>query len=339
MYRILSSLLPGIILITLTSVVLLISSTPRKRTQIRVAFFQYASRPVLDIAMKGCEEGLKRRGFIDKETVSITRYNAEGDQITTSSISKVIIDEQFDIALTASTLCLQSLAAANQQGTIIHVFGTVTDPFGAGVGIDAQDHTKHPPWLVGVGSMQPVRTAFELARACNPSLKTIGTVMCPNEACSMACLTIGQGIAKEMGITMLVAQANNTNDVQDATASLVAKGVEAIFIGGDNLVESVSHAVINVARKNGIPVIAYASEHAKIGALLGVGVDYEEMGVAQGELAGDILNGKIDPANYSIENFNRSSYAVNRNALKDLTGWSLPEKVTKGASIVYDAKE
>jgi hypothetical protein len=49
----------------------------------------------------------------------------------------------------------------------------VSDPVAAGVGIARDDPRKHPPYMVGLGTMQPVAEAFKMARRLNPRLAQV----------------------------------------------------------------------------------------------------------------------------------------------------------------------
>ena len=63
---------------------------------------------------------------------------------TANAIAKQITDGTFDLVFTASTVCLQHLVNADTCWGAVHVFGLVTDPYGAGVGIKRDDPLDHP---------------------------------------------------------------------------------------------------------------------------------------------------------------------------------------------------
>ena len=72
-----------------------------------------------------------------------------------------------------TTPCLQGVANANRDGRTRHVFGLVTDPFVAGVGLRRDDPLEHPRHLVGIGSFEPVASNIRYAKALNPDLHVI----------------------------------------------------------------------------------------------------------------------------------------------------------------------
>jgi ABC-type uncharacterized transport system substrate-binding protein len=327
----------GIALICLVSAILLVSdwnrrSAPKQKLP-RVALFQFASRPLLDEGSAGVIEGLKNRGFVPGQTIRIERFNSENDLPTANSISRAIVDGGYDLAITVSTPCLQTMAAANKAGKVVHVFGLVTDPFASGVGLDRQHPDVHPRHLVGIGTFQPVRDALIYAKKSFPALRRLGTVWNPAEACSEACMRVARKTCKELGIELLEAQADSSTAVGESTSSVVARGVEAIFIGGDNTVEMSIKSVIKVAHEGRIPVIGCAPGHADIGALIGLGADYFEVGRTEGELAGDVLAGK-DPATVRIGDVMPQKLGLNLSVLSRLRDhWVVPQEVVAAAAV------
>ena len=332
----------GIGLIILVSGILLVSdwkhgNTAKHRIP-RVAVFQFSSRPLLDEGVAGVIEGLKSRGFIRGQTILIEEFNSQNDLPTANSIARAIEDGGYDLAITVSTPCLQAMASANRAGKVTHVFGLVTDPFISGVGLNRDKPLGHPRYMVGIGTFQPVRDALLYAKRSCPALRRIGTVWNPAETCSEACMRVARSTCKEMGVELLEAQAESSTAVGEATSSLLARGVEAIFIGGDNTVEMAMSTIVKVATEGRIPVIGCAPGHADVGALVGLGADYVEVGRAEGELAADILSGR-DPAAMPIVNLTPNKLALNLSVLPRLqVKWEIPPDLLASAAIVIDEK-
>jgi ABC-type uncharacterized transport system substrate-binding protein len=332
----------GIGLIILVSGVLLVSDLKRGNTAKhkipRVAIFQFSSRPLLDEGVAGVIEGLKARGYIRGQTILIEEFNSQNDLPTANSIARAIEDGGYDLAITVSTPCLQAMASANRAGKVTHVFGLVTDPFISGVGLNRDKPLGHPRYMVGIGTFQPVRDALLYAKRSCPALRRIGTVWNPAETCSEACMRVARSTCKEMGVELLEAQAESSTAVGEATSSLLARGVEAIFIGGDNTVEMAMSTIVKVASEGRIPVIGCAPGHVDVGALVGLGADYVEVGRAEGDLAADLLSGR-DPAAVPVVNLTPNKLALNLSVLSRLQmKWEIPPDLLASAAIVIDEK-
>ncbi len=322
-------LLPGLVLVALAASALLLSDLGRRRSaspaRKRIALFSWTSRPILDDSVRGAVAALAARGWADGAGAEVVLMKPEGDNATAAAMAASIVDGNYDVAISFGTLALQSLAAANRDGKVKHVFCTVTDPAGAGVGISRLSPLAHPKWLAGIGTFQPVKAAFRLARQANPGLRRVGTVWCPCESNSEACVKEAREVSAELGIELLEASVDSTSGVAEATRAVVARGAEAIWIGGDNTVETAMSAIVEAARQGLIPVFANAPSHVDVGVLFGLGADYEAVGRYAGEIAASVLSGG-DLAAVRIENVVPERLAVNPAALGGLReSWKLPK--------------
>jgi ABC-type uncharacterized transport system substrate-binding protein len=334
--RTLTRLLPGLVMIIIASAILLVMDGSRRRAPKAetIALFQITERPALDETIAGVQMGLEEAGFQLGRDLRIQKFSAACDLATANSIAKQILEGGFRLVVTASTPSLQVMAAANTKGKMQHVFCTVTDPFGAGVGIT---RTGHPAHLAGIGTFQPVRETFRLARELLPSLKSVGVVWNPAEACSEACLREARDECSKLGIRLVEVTVDSPTGVAEAAAAVAAKDVQALWVGGDNTVEACMAAVVKAARDARIPVITNGPTHIDDGAFACLGADYLEVGRAAGKMAADVLRGK-KMADIPVKNVVPQQLAVNLSALKGLEErWTIPPAVLSRAAIVIDA--
>lgn len=336
MWLALKRLALGVALIVLVSSVLLVSDWGRRRSGAdgvrHLAILQHASTPALDSGVEGMIASLAQAGFVEGASVVIRRYNAENDMATANAIAKQITNGDYDLVLTASTISMQAVANANRAGTTMHVFGLVSDPFSAGVGLSGDDPFRHPRHLVGYGTLQPVAEAFALARRLRPGLETVGTVWNPSEANSQAQLALARATCERLGIGLLEAAVDATPAVGEAASSLVGRDVQAIWIPGDVTVLTAVDAVVSAARKGRIPVFTSIPGNAERGALFDLGADYHEVGRLAGELAAEILRG-VDPATIAVKNVLPQTLRLNPAALAGLKDrWQVPDDVRRLAA-------
>lgn len=329
----------GLLLIALTSAVLLFSDLNQRVAPSelrRVAIFQFASRPLLDECVGGVLNGLEAEGFADGKGMKVEKFNAENDLPTANMIARLLVGRGHDLVITASTPCMQIFAGANEKGTVKHVFCAVTDPFGAGVGISRDDPGKHPRHLAGVGTFQPVEATFRIAKQLYPGLKRVGEVWNPAEACSEACTFKARAICRQLGIELMEVHVDSSSGVREAADSLAARGVQAIWIGGDNTVEIATDSVVEAARKANIPVFSNSPANLGRGLLFALGADYVEVGKTAGVLAGKILKG-LDPGSVPIEDVMPRRLALNLGTLKGLHDtWRVPPDLLASAADVLD---
>src|SRR5262249_49499876 len=265
----------GFVLIVLASTVLLLSDLGRRtavaRTMPHIALLQHASTLLLDEGAQGAIDALDENGFVEGKAVDSDKLNAHADISVGNSIAKEMVNSRYDLLITMSTLSLQAVANANRGTKTVHVFGLVADPVVAGVGISRSNPLDHPRNLVGIGSFLPVQDAFHIAREMFPPLKKVGVAWNPAEANSRAFVEKARETCKQSGIELLEANVENSNSVLEAEDSLVARGAEVLWIGGDVTVSVAADSVIAVGRKAGIPVFSITPGKPDRGTLFDYG--------------------------------------------------------------------
>jgi ABC-type uncharacterized transport system substrate-binding protein len=345
----------GLALILAASAVLLLTDRPRPRAEadsvgmgtgpgpaapprIRsVALFQHISQPAIEEGARGVLAGLAASGYRDGSTIRLRRFNAEGDAATSNTIARELVGGDYSLIVTLSTPSLQAVAGANRDAKRPHVFGMVSDPVAAGVGIARDDPRKHPPYMVGLGTMQPVAEAFRMARLFNPKLARVGVAWNPSEANSEACTRVARATCRELGIDLLEANVENSAAVREAIASVIGRGVEALWIGGDITVLSSLESVIGPARTAGIPVFSNIPGCAAKGILFDLGADYYQVGGKVGQLASAVLGGE-SPAGMPILYEVPPEFWINRVVLETLQGgWQVSAALEAQADVIVEA--
>jgi ABC-type uncharacterized transport system substrate-binding protein len=333
----------GVTLIVVASAVLLLSDrSQRTRASAhipRVAIVQHASTPVLDEGVRGMIDGLAERGFRDGTTIHLSTYNAQGDLATGNAIARQVTTGEFDLVLTSSTPSMQAVANANREAKTKHVFGLVADPFSAGVGLDRGNPMKHPPYMVGQGTFLPVLDAFALARRSFPGLRQVGVAWNPAESNSAAFTAKAREACARFGLTLLEANVDNSSAVVEAVNSLVSRGAQALWVGGDNTMLSALATVIAMAHAARIPVFTITPGAPDRGTLFDMGLDFHALGRIHGLLASDVLSG-VDPATIPIRDVQDEiprRLVVNTRVIADLRdAWHIPPDVLASASAVVD---
>lgn len=349
MWRTLKDLSLGLALLAAASATLLLSDLPSRQRQgengrpgvpgpageaIPVAILQHASNAIFEETSRGIIDGLAAHGYRDGERIRLQRFNAEGDIPTANLIASRLGDGSFKLVATASTVCLQAVANANRHGNATQVFCAVSDPVAAGVGIQSLDSLDKPKHLTGIGTAQPVEEIFRLAKKFRPELRVVGVVWNPAEANSEVCTRRARKICGELGIKLIEAPIEGTRDVREAAQSLVQRGAEACWVGGDATVLNAIEVLITVTKQGRIPVFSNIGGHIRQGALFDLGANYYQVGSKAGEIAAAILSGR-SAAEIPVENYVPSALGLNLQALAGLRDtWSFPAATLKEAVTV-----
>lgn len=349
MFEILKRLSLGTCLLALAAGVLLYTDKGSRRSaktegaaksETRVALVQHASLLVLDQGVDGMLEALAARGYEDGGKLAIRRFNSEADIGTANTIAREVTTGNFDLILTASTVSLQTVANANRNGARTpHVFGIVTDPYAAGVEIDPADHLKHPPYMAGAGSLQPVEQSFRTAKRMRPELKSVGLVWNAAEVNSMVQTQMARKICAELGIELIEGNAENSTAVVESVNSVIARGAECLWISGDVAVSTATEQVIEACRRARIPVFTVMPPSVKSGALFDLGANFFEIGRHIGDIAADVLDGK-NPAEMPIDNYVPVIFLYNETVLDGLRDrWEIPADLKEKADGFITATE
>lgn len=291
-------------------------AVPQKESK-RIAVFKIASRQVLDEAEQGILDMLSERGYENNKTCTIKRFSAEGDMATGNMIAKNIVEGRYDIVITISTPALQIMANANKKGKVKHIFCAVTDPYVSGVGISGTEANQHPDHLAGIGTFQPVEDAFDIIKQMKPDIKKVGTVWCPSETCSEACVKLARKKCKELGIELIEMSVESSTQILETAMAVTAKGAQALWLGGDNVVELGVDQLNNAANKAGIPLFTNNPTFVLGNTLFGIGAEYYEVGRLAAKMASDVLEGK-KISEIPIRNIVPKDLRVNPAVLKNL---------------------
>lgn len=308
--------------------------------QLQVAIVQQTSIPTLEEGLGGALDALKDRGYVDGSRVAFHHYNAEGDIATANAIATEVTSADNDLVLTISTISLQTVASANKRANRPrhHVFGIVTDPYSVGVGVSSQNHSDHPAYMTGLGSMPPIPELFKLAREMRPGLKRVGLVWNPAEANSVIATKAGRAVCSSMGIELVEANAENATAVGDAVSSVLSRNVEAIWVSPDLTTAHGLDIIIRKAQLAKVPVISSIPTAKTSGTLFDLGANYHAIGYAVGKIAADVLDGR-DPAQIPVENMTLSRLQINKLALKNLRDqWTVSDQELARADLVVDEK-
>jgi len=236
--------------------------------------------------------------------------------------------------VTISTPALQVMANANKDGELLHVFCAVTDPVASGVGITGPAANQHPAHLVGIGTFQPVEGIFSIMHEMKPDVKKVGVVWCTSETCSEACVKKARIICGELGIELVEMSVENVSQVYEAALAVASKGVEAMWIGGDNVIEPAMELYIGAADKNGIPVFSNSPKHALRGAMANLGANYLEVGHTAGDMVNALLNG-LKTSEIEIKNVVPEKLYLNDSTRKQMkANWVFTDNIKARADSI-----
>ena len=303
------------------------AETPTKKEKTRIALVYYSEHGITMEGLRGIRDELKESGAMDKYNIELDEKSAQGDMSIATLLTNDLVRRRYDYIISLSTPILQVLAQANQS--IPHVFGMVTDPFRMGVAKNPQDHL---PQLTGVATLQPVGSAVKVMRELFPKARKIGIVWNTAEACSEACTYKAREAVAQYGFELIEANVSGTGEVLDAANSLIARDIEIYITSGDNTVLLATQSLADLMKRHKIPFFTNGPSDVDLGAFIGLGADYYQVGRETARVALRVLGGE-NPKDIPINACVPETMAVNL-ALADLYGIHLSDEFLSRAAVV-----
>ncbi|HEM3455687.1 ABC transporter substrate-binding protein [Streptococcus suis] len=260
------------------------SSEQASSDVVKVGVLQYMEHESLTAAREGFVAELEANGYKEGEKLVLDYQNAQGDQANLQTISEQLIDEN-DIVLAIATPSAQSLATVSTETPI--VFTAVTDPLSA----DLVESIEKPGGLLtGTSDQAPIDKQVELLGQAVPDAKTVGILYTTSERNSEVQVEQAKELLEKAGYKVVVKGITSTNEVQDATTSLM-KDVDALFIPTDNTVASTMTMIGELSVEHKVPVIGGSTDMVDEGGLLTYGTNYEALGRQTAKMAIKIIEG------------------------------------------------
>ncbi len=282
-----------------------------------IGVIQYVQHVALDSARDGFVQALSDNGYVDGQNIALDLQNAQADASNLATISDRFVANNVDLVLAIATPAAQSIAG---KTTEIPILGTAITDYVVARLIDSNE--KPGTNVSGTTDMNPVADQIKLIQELFPDTKTVGVMYTSSEDNSV----LQAGMAKEaieaLGMNYVEATVTSSNDVQQATQSIV-DSCDAIYIPTDNVFASSMPVVYEVATAAKKPIIGGEAGMVKSGALATLGINYYDLGYQTGLMAIRVLNGE-DISAMPIETAAKMDYTFN-STYASAIGYTIPE--------------
>ena len=299
----------------------------RKKNGVKIGIAKIVQHVALDSVEQGIIDYLSENG-VDAE---YDLQNANGDVNTAAQIALKYKDEKVDVAVGIATPV--ALALANTIKDIPVVFGTITDPLGAGL-VTTLDHGEGN--VTGMSDAIPTEQHIEMFKEI-AGIKTLGYIYTSNEANSISSLELVKNACQKFGISLVTQAITNSSEVKQAAETIIDR-VDGIYLTTDNTVFSALSSLIQVFNKASTPIFSGDVTGAMNGGCaIASGFNYYKAGRATGEMVLQILNGK-KPSEMPVrfmtepEDFD---LLFDLDAAKKC-GITIPEKYLNAANMIFE---
>ncbi len=250
-----------------------------------VAVNQYVHHPNLDATYAGFREVVDDWAARKNQKVVYELQIANGDVSVANQIARQQVAKKPALVLALATPSAQ--ASIKATSTVPVIFGAITDPVAAGL---VESMERPGANATGSSDRWPYERQFDLIRRLRPDAKTIGIVLNPGEANTVASMTLIDPILQGLGFRKAEAPVSNTSEVFAAAQSLAGR-CDVFYAPADNTVLSGLDAFVKVAETKKIPLFAGDEGSVRKGAAATYGINYEDLGRETGRLAVRVLEG------------------------------------------------
>jgi putative ABC transport system substrate-binding protein len=240
--------------------------------------------PQLEQVSSGFKEGMAARGYVEGENLTyIQKFVDSPDKL--GPAAQELVDAKVDLILATGTLEAQAAQQVTTQIPI--VFGVSSDPIGAGL---VETIARPGKNVTGVMMRGGDQRRLQLLIQASPSIKQVYVPYNPDDIGPAHMVEDIQGIAGDLGVTLVLHEVHTAADNAGAVAEIPAD-VNAIFLGPDDIVLGNLGTWLSGSMERGLPISVPMAVLPDNRVLMGYGPDLSEMGKQATNLAVQILKG------------------------------------------------
>jgi len=275
--------------------------------------------------------GLREIGYVDGQNVSIEYHWLEGQYDRgRASIAEWVRRRVAVIAVPGNTAT--ALAAKAATSTIPIVFGVGDDPVRLGL---VASLARPGGNLTGMNffTNDAVPERLGLLHELVPKASRVAVLVNPrNSAVAETTVRDAQEAARLIELPIDILNASTSREIEEAFATIVREGVEALFIGADEYFASRRVQLLTLATRHGIATSYSNRNFPEAGGLMSYGTDAVDVYRQVGAYTGQILKG-AKPADLPVVQSTKFEFVVNMLTAKAL-GIEVPPGLLASANAV-----
>ena len=270
---------------------------------------QYGQHASLDNCREGFLLGLEEAGLVEGVDFEIDYQNAGFDDNIATQIAQNFSANDVALMCAIATPSATACYAAAEDKDIPVIFTAITDP---------EEAKLTGGNITGTSDKLPIEGQLQLIRQMQPDAKTIGILYTTSEPNSVSAVREYEEKAGDYGITIEALGVMTQAEVNQATDTLISKGVDYFTNLTDNNVVGVLPSILEKTNEAGIPVYGSEIEQVKKGCVASAGIEYISLGKQTGMMAAKILKGEATAEEMPYETVTDFEIYVNPDAMAEL---------------------
>jgi ABC-type uncharacterized transport system substrate-binding protein len=270
----------------------------------------------------GLREGLEKLGYRENREVKFIVEDTKGNLDALAEKAAKLVAAKPDVLFTVATA--PTAAAKQATQTIPIVFTVVGDPVNTGL-VAAFGSSKNNLTGVSFYAAQLSGKRLELLKEIAPQAKKVLAVVPINESSGQISFKYLDKAAKKLSLQIVRRDVTNKAEMDHLLMEKWTGRVDAVFNVPSVLVVSLMESIVEMAKRERLPLISFEQTHVHMGALATYSGGFRESGIQAAKLVSNILRG-AKPADIPIETPDRLMLAVNLATAKAI-GLKIPRTV------------
>jgi putative tryptophan/tyrosine transport system substrate-binding protein len=235
-------------------------------------------------------EGLGEQGYAEHRSIEILYRWAESEYNKLPALATDLVRRRVDLIVTTAGSS-SALAAKSATATIPIVFEMGEDPVEAGL---VANLNRPGGNITGatVLSGPLIGKRLELLHQMMPASTQIGLLANPTSPPSEAQIRQSEMTAHALGLHLVIQGASSPHEIEGGFTTLVARGIDALFVDNDPLFFVQRHQLVALAARYRMPTSYHAREFVQAGGLMSYSASFGEVYRLAGNYAGRILKGE-----------------------------------------------
>jgi putative ABC transport system substrate-binding protein len=274
----------------------------------------------------GLREGLEKLGYRENREVKFIVEDSQGRLDTLAERAAKSVAAKPDVLFTVTTA--SAVAAKQATQAIPIVFTIVGDPVNTGL-VAAFGSSGNNLTGVSFYAAQLSGKRLELLKEIAPQAKKVLAVVPIKEASGQISFKYLEKGAKKLSLQIVRRDVTTSEEMGNLLKEKWAGTVDAGFNVPSVLVVSLMESIVEMAKRERLPLIYFEQTHVQMGALATYSGGFWESGIQAAKLVFKILKG-AKPVDLPIETPDRLMLAVNLATAKAI-GLRIPRTVLERA--------
>lgn len=279
----------------------------------RIGFLGLTSASATAGRVEAMRAGLRDLGYVEGKNIVIEYRWADGKYDRLPELAADLVGTKVDVLVTYGA---PGTRAAKGATTTIPIVIAAT---GDAVAMGLVASLARPGGNV-TGSTYFIQDLFakrlELLKQALPRVSQVAVLLNPGNPANLINTKTMELAAKSMKLGLHQFEARGPNEFENAFAAMAQKGVDAVHVIEDAMLNANAKGTAELAARHGLPSVGFA-EFARAGGMLGYGVNIPELYRRVAYFVDRILKGSR-PADLPVEQPTRFELLVNMKTAKAL---------------------